>query len=131
MYTCSIFGREMKLQGSPVTLVEYQREFSSDLMHDLVKAYAQGFINSAIMLQIAWAMARTHEPETSKFDDWLKEFDRDQFNILDADFLGVVDSAINAELFRGRTTRKSRFRRWLKRLLERISKRFSSTANRL
>ena len=121
----------MKLQGSPVTLVEYQREFSSDLMHDLVSAYSKGFINSAIMLQIAWAMARTHEPETSKFDDWLKEFDCGQFNILDADFLGVVDSAINAELFRGRTTRKSRFRRWLKRLLERISKRFSSTANRL
>lgn len=130
MVSCSIFGREMTLQGSPVTLVEYQREFSCDLMQDLVKAYSQGFINSAIMLQIAWAMARTHKKETPAFEEWLKEFDTEQFNLLNADFLEVVDSAINAELFRGSASRKHKIRKWFKRLLERISKHFGSLANR-
>ncbi len=130
MVTCSIFGREMTLQGSPVTLVEYYKEFTCDLMQDLVKAYSQGFINSAIMLQIAWAMARTHDKKTPAFEAWLKSFDNEKFNLLDAEFLGVVDSAINAELFRGRATRKNRFKKWFKRLLERISKHFGSLANR-
>ena len=130
MVSCSIFGREMTLQGSPVTLVEYQREFSCDLMQDLVKAYSQGFINSAIMLQIAWAMARTHEKTIPAFEEWLREFDTENFNLLDADFLEVVDSAINAELFRGSASRKHKIRKWFKRLLERISKHFGSLANR-
>lgn len=130
MVSCSIFGREMTLQGSPVTLVEYQREFSCDLMQDLVKAYSQGFINSAIMLQIAWAMARTHDKTTPAFEEWLKEFDTENFNLLNADFLEVVDSAINAELFCGSASRKHKIRKWFKRLLERISKHFGSLANR-
>jgi hypothetical protein len=129
MVSCSIFGREMKLQGSPVTLVEYHREFSCDLMQDLVKAYSQGFINSAIILQIAWAMARTHDKETPAFEIWIKEFDAEKFNLVDADFLEVVDSAINAELFCGGATRKSRIKGWFKRLLERISKYFGRLAN--
>lgn len=130
MVSCSIFGREMKLQGSPVTLVEYHNQFARDLMQDLVKAYSQGFINSAIMLQIAWAMARTHDSKTAAFDVWLTEFDKEKFNLVDADFLGVVDSAINAELFRGRATRKSKLKQWFKRLLERISKHFGCLADR-
>lgn len=130
MVTCSIFGREMKLQGSPVTLVEYHREFACDLMQDLVKAYSQGFINSAIILQVAWAMARTYDKDTPAFEEWLKEFDAEQFNLVNADFLEVVDSAINAELFCGSATRKSKLKAWFKRLLERISKHFGSLANR-
>ena len=84
------------------------------------------------MLQIAWAMARTYDKETSAFEKWITEFDNEQFNLLNADFLEVVDSAINAELFRGGATRKEhKIRKWFKGLLERVSKHFGRLANRL
>ena len=101
-------------------------------MQDLIKAYSQGFVNSAIILQIAWAMAKTANQKTKTFKDWMAEFDAEQFNLMNADFVEVVDSAINAELFCGNATnKKRRCRRFIARLLERLSKCFSNLATRL
>lgn len=131
MVSCSIFGRELKLQGSPVTLVEYHKQFKCDLMQDLIKAYSQGYINSAIILQIAWAMAKTHDKETEDFNTWIEAFDSERFNLLNADYLGVIDSAINAELFCGGASRQRRLKLWFKRRVERLSQHLSNLANRL
>lgn len=108
MVTCSIYGRETKLQGSPLTLVIYNQEFSSDLMQDIVEAYKDGNIHPAYLLKIAWSMAKTAEPTLPHFEEWMNEFDDSKFNLLDTQAWGVIDSAISAELFCGKTSTKRR-----------------------
>lgn len=115
MFSCSIFGRDVCLQGSPLTLVEYNKEFGGDLIQDIVSAYSSGLVNGAELLKVAWAMAKTHDPKTQPFNDWIKNFDPEEFNLLDMEVWEVINSAINAELFRGQATIKRKFRRKYKR----------------
>ena len=119
-----IWGREVEMQGSPLTYLHYKREFGGDLGSDLMAVYAAGESDVETMLRFAWAMAKTHDPSISPYETWLSEFDPEEFSTLQAP-VGVVDSAICAELFRIRKATfaqrvKARIRRWLVSLSERL-----------
>lgn len=120
----TIWGREVEMQGSPLTYLHYKREFDGDLGTDLTAVYAAGKADTETMLRFAWAMAKTSDPSTSPYEVWLAEFDPEGFSALQTP-VGVVDSAICAELFRVRKASlferfKARIRRWLVRLSERL-----------
>lgn len=122
----TIWGREVEMQGSPLTYLHYKREFGGDLGADLVAAYSKGSADAETMLRFAWAMAKTNDTSTLPYEDWLAEFDPEEFSVLQSP-VGVVDSAVVAELFRVRkATRAERLRKRLARLLDRLSKRIGA-----
>lgn len=127
----TIWGREVEMQGSPLTYLHYKREFGGDLGADLAAAYSRGTSDAEEMLRFAWAMAKTHDPSISGYEGWLSEFNPEGFSALQSP-VGVVDSAVVAELFRIRqATWRARLRRFVARLLDRISKRLGAQASRL
>lgn len=118
MRTCSICGRDVQIQGSPLTLVIYNQEFGADLMSDIANAYLGDTVDAVALLKICWAMAKTKDKELANFDDWLSSFDAEEFDLLELKAsLEVVVSAINAELFRvsASTEKEKWFRRWRNR----------------
>ena len=118
----TIWGREVEMQGSPLTYLHYKREFGGDLGSDLSEVYAAGRADAETMLRFAWAMARTHDASVSPYEDWLSEFDPEEFSALESP-VGVIDSAVCAELFRLRkATLAERLRRLVRRWLERLAK---------
>lgn len=141
MHRGVIYGREIRMQGSPYTLLVYRHAFGSDLMRDLASAYGQDQLDEAeedargmvpdvsIFLQIAWAMARTWTDEVPDYPDWLRSFDPREFSLEDGSTLGVIDSAIAAELFRHR--KAGRIRRWICKCLERVGEYARLGASRL
>lgn len=124
-----IYGREIEMQGSPYTFLVYRTGFGGDLFKDIVSAYESSPPDMSLMLQIAWAMARTHDDGVSNYPDWLREFDPKLFAVGDADALGVIDSAITAELFRRRKT--GRIRQWIAGCLDAVAKRLGASAYRV
>ena len=124
-----IYGREIVMQGSPYTFLVYRSAFKGDLFNDLVDVYEHGRPEMSAMLQFAWAMARTHDDAVSDYPDWLREFDPRSFALGDADALGVIDSAISAELFRRR--KAGRARRWIAGRVDAMAKRLGARAARL
>ena len=127
----TIWGREVTMQGSPLTYLHYKREFGGDLGEDLVSAYSKGVADVETMLRFAWAMAKTHDPSISSYEGWLSEFDPEEFSALQPP-VGVVDSAVCAELFRVReATWLERVRRAVARWLDRLSKRLGAQGPRL
>lgn len=124
MVSGTIWGREVMMQGSPLTYLHYKREFGGDLGADLAEAYTRGSADTETMLRFAWAMARTHDASTSPYEDWLAEFDLEGFSALQSP-VGVIDSAVCAELFRVREAT------WLERLRRRIARWLGSLSQRL
>lgn len=124
-----IYDREIVMQGSPYTFLVYRTAFKGDLFNDLVDAYEHGRPEMSVMLQFAWAMARTHDDAVSDYPDWLREFDPKSFTLGDADAVGVIDSAISAELFRVRKT--GRVKRWLGRRMVAVAQRLGAQAHRV
>lgn len=125
-----IWGREVCMQGGPLSYLVYKTEFGGDLALDLVDTYKAAQVDTERFLRFAWTMARTYDPETSGYETWLDEFDLGEFTIAESP-IGVIDSAINAELFRnGPTTRIGRLFRRIRRALSRwlgaISKRLGA-----
>lgn len=115
MKTCSICGRDVQIQGSPLTLVIYNNEFGADLMSDIANAYLGDTIDAVALLKICWAMAKTKDKNLDGFEDWLSKFDAEKFDLLKLKTsLEVVVSAINAELFRvsASNEKKKEHRRW-------------------
>lgn len=77
-----MFGRTLRLEGSPFTHLVYQREFGDDL-HSAWGAIANGCIAEELavplLLQIIWAMCKTYdERNTQQFHRWLAEFGFDE-----------------------------------------------------
>lgn len=106
-----IFGRPVRMQGGPFALAAYRREFGRDLMADLVAAYKDDDTDVCAFLQAAWAMARCADDSTSPYVKWLREFDAREFTLGDAaETVGVIDSAVTAELFRPREAGRARRR---------------------
>lgn len=106
-----IFGRPVRMQGGPFALMAYRREFGRDLMADLVAAYRAGDVDVCAFLQAAWAMAQCADEATSPYVTWLREFDAREFTLGDAaGTVGVIDSAVTAELFRPREAGRARRR---------------------
>ena len=125
MVRTQILGRDVTMQGSPWTLVEYARAFQGDLLADFAEAVQKDTVDLVDYLKFAWALCRTAEPETGDFESWCREFD--DFTLADGEgqaFVSVIDSAVMAELFRRPTARLAGVRRWLRtRRLGRISRR--------
>lgn len=125
-----IWGREVCMQGGPLSYLVYRREFGGDLSLDLLEAYKSGQATVETFLRFAWTMAKTYDESTSPYEDWLREFSPEGFSVADSP-VGVIDSAITAELFRlgspGRASRWLRRRRAaLSRWLGRVSKRLGA-----
>ncbi len=125
-----IFGREVAMQGSVWAMAEYRREFHADLLADAAAAYGEGRADVCAMLQIAWAMARAADGSTSPYTEWLREFDPRLFALGDAaGAVGVIDSAISAELFR--VGAAGRARRWLAGRVGSLAQRLGARADGL
>ena len=125
-----IWGREVCMQGGPLSYLVYKREFDGDLALDLLEAYKSGKATVETFLRFAWTMARTYDASVSPYETWLEEFDLEGFSIAESP-VGVIDSAISAELFRlgpsGRAARAvRRARRAIARWLGRLSERFGT-----
>ncbi len=118
------------MQGGPLSYLVYKREFGGDLALDLLEAYKSGKATVETFLRFAWTMARTYDASISPYETWLSEFDLEEFSIAESP-VGVIDSAISAELFRlGPSGRAARFfrsaRRAFARRLGRISQRLGA-----
>jgi len=114
-----IWGREICMQGGPLSYLIYKREFGSDLACDLLDAYRAEKVTVETFLRFAWTMARTYDVSVSDYETWLTEFDLNEFSVAESP-VGVIDSAINAELFRsGPSTKISRFFRRIRNALSR------------
>ena len=125
-----IFGRPVRMQGGPFALAAYRREFGRDLMADLVSAYRADDTDVCAFLQAAWAMARCADDSTSPYVKWLREFDAREFTLGDAaGTVGVIDSAVTAELFRPREA--GRPRRWLAGSLGSLAHRLGALSLRI
>ncbi len=121
-----IWGRMVRLQGSPYTLFEYAREFDSDMLIDLQEAYKRGTFGTDF-LKFVWAMHKTADTSISPYETWLKEFEPSAFSLENAPW-EVIDSALNAEMFCEKQTRKTqKIRNWFARLLERMARCFSAS----
>lgn len=106
MIRARIWGREVAMQGSPWTFVEYRRAFGGDLLADFLEASKKDPVELDGYLKAAWAMCRTADRATPDFERWCGEFP--DFTLAEgqgAAFVSVVDSAFVAELFRPPETR--------------------------
>lgn len=115
MIRTRILGRDVKMQGSPWTLVEYSRAFGGDLLADFAGAVKSDTVELAAYLRFAWALCRTADQDVSGFESWCGEFD--DFTLAGGEgqaFVSVIDSAVMAELFRHPKTRLAGIRRWLR-----------------
>lgn len=122
-----IWGREVCMQGGPLSYLVYKREFGGDLALDILEVYKSGSAPVEAFLRFAWTMARTYDKSVSPYETWLGEFDLEGFSIAESP-VGVIDSAISAELFRFGPSRRTarvlrRARRAVARWLGRISQR--------
>lgn len=125
-----IWGREVRMQGGPLSYLVYKREFGGDLALDLLEAYRSGKATVETFLRFAWTMARTYDASVSPYETWLGEFDLEGFSVAESP-VGVIDSAISAELFRFGSSRRAaravrRARRAIARWLGRISQRLGA-----
>ena len=115
MRRASIWGRDLKMQGSPWTFVVYKRAFGGDLLSDIISAYAKESLELYDLLRFAWAMCRTASDAVEEFDEWCNSFP--DFTLADGEataVASVIISALDAEVFRRRETRFQRWRRILR-----------------
>lgn len=123
MLDVEVFGRRLRLQGSPLTLLVYEEEFGEELTQGLAKAYEGAeFVPVGAQMKFVWALCKTADDDVRGFEDWLREFPDEAFSLAGGT-LGVIDSAIHAELFRGPKTRWQRIRWAVSETLERLAKR--------
>ena len=128
MRKAEIYGREIKMQGSPYTLLAYSQAFGGDLLRDILSAYEETPPDIGALLRVVWAMAKTYDDETPEFAEWLREFDPKEFALNELDWIGEVDGAISAELFRGEQTKA---RRAFRRIRREIARRMGALAQRI
>ena len=133
MIRARIYGREVAMQGGPYSLLAYRREFDSDLIGDLLALEGVMATDAAAategMLRVAWAMCRTADEATPGYGEWLRSLDGEGFSLrADASPLGVIDSAVWAELFRDTAppTARARLRRRLARSLGSLAQRLGA-----
>lgn len=133
MVTGEIYGRRVRMQGSVWAMAAYRREFGSDMLSDALAIYRAGEADVCGLLQLAWAMARSADDSVPRYEQWLREFDPRLFAIGDtAGAVGVIDSAVSAELFRDRQAGWAvRARRWAGRRLGSLARRIGARADRL
>lgn len=109
MKTIKIGEKEIGLKASPLALLYYKQAFGSDLVGDLVKMQDlekdPSKIDSVIVLQVTWAMAKAHEGLNQKFPDfvnWLA--DLEYFDMTDEEVLEAIFEEAEKGFFRRGTT---------------------------
>lgn len=123
MQRATIWGRDVEMQGSPLTLLHYRREFGGDLMADMLANSAEGSLSLEWLMRVCWAMCATADRGTSPYEKWLGEFPEEGIDLAEP-VAGVIYSAMTAELFRsGKAGLATRFRRRVSRWLGRLSRR--------
>lgn len=82
MRTIKIGKKEIGLKATPLALLFYRQEFDRDLVGDLMQmqdlADDPSKIDTVLLLQMAWAMAKAYEGVGQKFPgflDWLAELE--------------------------------------------------------
>lgn len=124
MVRVEAYGVELVLQGSPYTLLAFREEFGEDLLEHLDRAMKGDHLPVEAYLRATWALCKTADDAVPEYAEWLRYFPSDRFSLSDARSLGVIDSAIHAELFRRiRTSPWKRLRRRISRWLERLAQR--------
>ena len=129
MLKADIYGMGVSMQGSPYTYLVYRTEFGRGILADIQEAYSGDVPDMSIMLQVAWAMARTFDDAVPPYAEWLRGFDPKEFALGDSNAMEVIDKAASAELFRVRKT--GRTRRWCARKMGFLAKRVGALADRL
>lgn len=125
MLSIEAFGRTFDVQGSPYTLLVFREEFDDELTDHLSKSYEDSSsVPLEAQMRVLWAMARTADESVPSYPSWLEGFPEASFSLGDVASMGVIDSAIHAELFRGTEAGVVWRARWAAaRLLERLAKR--------
>lgn len=126
MIRATIWGRDVEMQGSPLTLLRYRREFGGDLLADLVDNLGGGTLPLEWLMRACWAMCATADPSIPGYEQWLAEFPEEGFDLAEP-VSEVILSAVTAELFRPRETgRAARARRRAARWLGALSRRLGA-----
>ncbi|MBQ2680450.1 MAG: hypothetical protein IJF97_00785 [Eggerthellaceae bacterium] len=128
MRTVEILGRRLELQGSPYTLLVFREEFGGDLFAHLNDVARSETVDIEGYLRVIWAMNATVTDKAGCYAEWLRAFDAGEFSIEEGvGCVPVMDSAIAAEMFRGRKTGIiARLKRQLSRLLGSLSGRLGA-----
>lgn len=128
MRRVTVYGRDLKIQGSVLTQFYYRKEFGTDLYKAILQACEQTPLDASVLLTVVWAMAKTYDEETADYQTWLSEFDPKHYAVNDLSWLGEVDGAMCAELFRVRQTLPKRITCRIRRI---ISKALGAMAERI
>lgn len=107
MYRGTIWGRTVRMSGSPLSMLVFRREFGGDFS-DFVNETLQQLKaedgkeihpDPVDFLQIAWTMAKTYDDDLSDFEDWLDEFPDNAFDArLGLECLPEILDAITQEI---------------------------------
>ena len=126
MIRATIWGRDVAMQGSPLTLLHYRRAFGGDLLADMAANLSGGEVPLEWLMRACWAMCATADPAISPYEEWLAEFPEGGIDLAEP-VAGVILSAVTAELFRAGTPgRAARARRWAARRLGSLSQRLGA-----
>ncbi len=97
MREVKIGGKNYRVVASPITLFFYKKEFKTDLIGDMMSFQSLEdditTFDSTILLQMAWAMAKTaNNGKLVNFEQWLGELEYIDFSD-DTMTLGIVEEA--------------------------------------
>lgn len=117
-----IYGKEVEMAGSPLTLLYFREQFDESLPAFLQKAYTEA-LDPEYFLRVAWAMAKTVHPyDVAEYEDWLCEFPDEAFSLGEetGEFLAVMLPLIDSELFCKRQTLPRRLVGFVKQIWQRF-----------
>ena len=82
----NVSGKEVRFKSTAATMRIYRNNFKSDMLADVFKLQKTfnkkktaeeqfDAIDLGIFEQLAWAMAKTADPNTKPIDNWLDDFE--------------------------------------------------------
>lgn len=106
MREINIDGKQVRVKATPLALLYYKQEFKSDLVGDMAKMRAlekdPTKIDSVVLLQMIWAMAKADAGPGNKFSsfyEWVSALE--SFDITDRELIGAVMEEAADGFFRG------------------------------
>jgi len=113
MRELQIGNQQVRVRATPLALLFYKQEFKSDLLGDMVKFEAVATditkIDTVVILQIIWAMAKADVGVSGKFPsfvEWAGELD--SFDVSDKDLIrSAMDEAADGFFRSGASGRKA------------------------
>jgi len=109
MKTVQLGSKKIGLKATPLALLFYKQEFGSDLIGDLVSLSAiskdPSRIDTVLLLQLVWAMNKTHNGIGKSFPNFVKWLDGfDSIDFADEQFMLDVLEEAERGFFRGGTS---------------------------